>query len=429
MLNLCLDNSLDSYLSSFSRTNRKITSDISEFRLNQLSFVKNFCISKKVNYLKAINETSNVRIPLGKPVFNSEMKKAAVDALCNEHFVGGESVYKFEEEFAKYCGVAYAISTSSGTNALQFALVAAGLLRGEAVITSPASFVASSNSIIHAGGIPVFSDIHMETYTLNPKLLRMAIDKKTKAIIPVHLFGYPSNMDSINSVADEHGLIVVEDACQAHGALYKGRKTGSLGKIGCFSFYPSKNMTVGGDGGMITTNNKKIATTAAKLRDCGRKSKYVHDMIGYTARLNTVNAAIGRVQLRHLDGWNDKRRKVAQTYHRLLSEIAELTLPLTGEIGKINPVFHCYVIRTKRRDELKIWLESNGVSCGIHYALPIHLQPVYKRLFGYKKGIYPNSEELCKTCLSLPVYPDLSSSDLSFICEKIVDFFEGEADA
>ena len=377
--------------------------------------------------MKELFEAPKVHIPLGKPVFDVEMEEAAINALRNERFVSGESVREFEEEFAKYCGVDYAVSTNSGTDALQIAFIAANLVRGERVVTSPASFVASSNAIIHAEGLPVFSDINLETYTLDPELLSKTVDSKTKAVLPVHLYGYPADMDAINAIAEKRGLIVVEDACQAHGASLNGKKAGSLGDIGCFSFYPSKNMTVAGDGGMITTNNRKIATKAAKLRDCGRKSQYVHDMIGYTARLNSVNAAIGRIQLRRLDAWNERRRKVARDYCSLLSDIEQLALPPRGEEGGAEPVFHCFVVRTKRREELKTWLESNGISSGIHYVLPIHLQPIYRKMFGYKKGLYPQSEELCRTCLSLPIFPDLSSSEVSFISETIHGFFEQRA--
>jgi len=374
-----------------------------------------------------MGHSQKVWIPLAKPAFDTEMEEAASRALRDEKFVSGESVQKFEEKFARYCDVDYAVSTNSGTDALHIALLAAGIVSGKGVVTSPASFVATSNAAIHAGGTPVFSDIDMKTYTLDPELLRDALHSKTTAVIPVHLYGYPTDMDSINALAEKNDLLIVEDACQAHGALFKGRKTGSLGDVGCFSFYPSKNMTVGGDGGMMTTNNKRIADNAAKLRDCGRKSRYVHDLIGYTARLNTVNAAIGLIQLKRLDEWNEKRRKVAETYCRLLSDIEGLTLPPSAENGVI-PVFHCFVIRTKRRDRLKAWLESNGISCGIHYELPIHLQPIYKRMFGYEKGTYPKSEELCRTCLSLPIYPDLIPSEQLYISDRIHDFFEHKGD-
>jgi perosamine synthetase len=365
------------------------------------------------------------KIPLAKPVFDAEMEHAAIHALNNEKFVLGESVQKFEEEFAKYCGVDFAISTSSGTNALQISLLSLGLRSNQQVVTSPASFIASANAIFHANGLPVFSDIALSSYTLDPQPLNKL--KKIKAVIPVHLYGYPADMDSINSIAEKKNFFTVEDSCQAHGAEYRGRKTGSLGDVGCFSFYPSKNMTVGGDGGMITTNDPKIAKYALKLRDCGRKSQYVHDIIGYTTRLNSVNAAIGRIQLKRLDEWNAGRRHAAQTYNKLLSDIETLTLPPLANSDGTNPVFHLYVIRTKRRDDLKVWLESNGIGCGVHYALPIHLQPIYKRIFGLKKGLYPNAEELCQTCLSIPLYPTLSFDDTKFVSDKIHEFFDGRA--
>ena len=373
--------------------------------------------------MKIAKDIGKAKIPLAKPVFNKEMEKAAVDALWSERFVLGESVYKFEEEFAKYCGVDFAVSTNSGTDALQIALTALGITRGQDVITSPASFIASSNVILHVGAAPIFADIDLETYTIDPQKIRQAVGRKTKAVIPVHLYGYPADMDPVNEIADKHGLYVVEDACQAHGAFYKGRKVGTLGEVACFSFYPSKNMTVAGDGGMLVTNDEKVANTAAKLRDCGRKSKYVHDLVGYTARLNTVNAAIGRVQLRHLDEWNEKRRKNAQIYDRLLADLDELILPPRGD-NETRPVYHLYVIRTRHRDSLKEWLESNGIQYGIHYTLPIHLQPIYKKMYGFEEGMYPRSEELCRTCLSIPMYPDLAVSEIDFVSEKIHEFFE-----
>jgi len=364
----------------------------------------------------------NTTIPLANPIFDEEMEMAAVNALRNEHFVLGESVYKFEEEFAKYCNVDYAVSTNSGTDALQIALKALGVKQGQYVITSPASFVASSNVILHVGAVPVFTDIDLGTYTIDPKQMKQNIKRKTKAVIPVHLYGFPADMDLINEIAEKHRLCVIEDACQAHGAFYKGRKVGSLGKVACFSFYSSKNMTVGGDGGIIVTNDEKVANKASKLRDCGRRSQYVHDLIGYTARLNTVNASIGRVQLKHLDEWNEKRRKNAEIYNNLLSDIDELILPPKGD-DDTRPVYHLYVIRTKNRNRLKVLLESNGIQCGIHYVLPIHLQPIYKKIFGFKKGMYPKSEELCRTCLSIPMYPDLTRNQINFVCEKIHEFF------
>jgi len=362
-------------------------------------------------------------IPLARPAFTKEMEKAAIDALWNERFVLGESVLKFEEEFAKYCGVDFAVSTSSGTVALSIALTALDIKQGDSVVTTPASFVATSNAILHSGGVPKFADIDLRTYNLDSERVKAAVEKRTRAVIPVHLYGFPADVDSIREVSDKKGLAVVEDACQAHGAFYKHRKVGSLGDAACFSFYPSKNMTVAGDGGMLVTNDEKVACKAAKLRDCGRQSKYVHDIVGYTARLNTVNAAIGRVQLRHLDEWNEKRRRNAETYNRLLSDLEELCLPPAGD-KCTRPVYHLYVVRTRRRDALKEWLRSKGIECGMHYPLPIHLQPIYVEMFGFKEGAYPKTEELCKTCLSIPMYPDLSEREIQFVCEQIHAFFE-----
>jgi perosamine synthetase len=351
------------------------------------------------------------------------MEKAAVDALWNEHFVSGESVVKFEEEFARYCGVDCAVSTSSGTAALSIALTALGVKNGASVITTPASFVATANAVLHSGGTPRFADIDMQTYDIDPEGVKAAVEAGTRAVIPVHLYGFPADINSLKRAGEKKGLAVVEDACQAHGATYKGRRAGSFGDVACFSFYPSKNMTVAGDGGMLVTNDEEIAHKAAKLRDCGRQKKYVHDLVGYTARLNTVNAAIGRVQLKHLDEWNVKRRRNAETYDRLLSDLEELYLPPAGD-KHTRPVYHLYVVRTSMRDGLEEWLQSRGIECGVHYPLPIHLQPVYVEMFGFKTGTYPNAEELCRTCLSIPMYPDLSEKEIGFVCEQIHEFFE-----
>jgi perosamine synthetase len=379
-------------------------------------------VKRGLNDLKA-KSVSEVKIPMAKPVFSEEMEKAAVDALWNEHFVLGESVKKFEEEFAKYCGTDFAVSMSSGTDALRIALIALGIRPGGQVITTPASFVASSNVVLHASGTPIFADIDLGTYTIDPDEIKKAVIGKTRGIIPVHLYGHPADMDSINKIARSRKLCVIEDSCQAHGALYKGRKTGGLGDAGCFSFYPTKNMTVGGDGGIMVTNDAKVAEKCAKLRNCGRKSWNVHDVVGYTSRLNTVNAAIGRIQLKHLDEWNANRIQNAETYDRLLADIEEVTLPPRGRNGT-SPVYHLYVIRTKRRDSLGQFLESNGIQCGVYYPFPIHLQPIYRKMFGYKRGMFPLSEELCSTCLSLPMFPELSKEEISFVSEKIHDFFE-----
>jgi perosamine synthetase len=363
-----------------------------------------------------------VKIPLAKPVFDEEMKNAALDALQNEKFVMGESVFKFEEEFAKYCGARFAVSTSSGTSALHLSLLALGVKRGDHVITTPASFVATANVALYVGAVPVFADIDMRTYNINPELVKANVTNGTRALIPVHLYGFPVDMNPILELSQDHGFAVVEDACQAHGAEYYGKKAGAIGDVGCFSFYSSKNMTVCGDGGMVVTNDEGVAKTVAKLRDCGRASHYEHDIVGFTSRLNTVNAAIGRVQLRRLDEWNERRRAVARLYGGLLSDLDEVVLPPDGGCG-INPVYHLYMIRTSFRDELRAWLEQNGVQCGVHYPIPIHLQPIYRKLFGYKEGDFPKSELLCKTALSLPMFPELGKGEVEYICGKIHEFF------
>lgn len=355
-------------------------------------------------------------IPLSNLVFDDEMKGAAIEALQNEHFVLGESVFKFEEEFARYCGVKHAVSTSSGSSALQLSLIGAGIRKG-AVITTALSFIMTANAILHAGATPSFVDIDLRTCNIDPEQVAKW-SERPKAIIPVHLWGHPADMAPIMETAKENGAIVIEDACQAHGAEYGGKKTGAIGDIGCFSFYSSKNMTVCGDGGMVVTDNEKLAETVSSLRDCGKPT---YDLVGYTARMNTVNAAIGRVQLRKLDRWNKLRRSNAKIYDQLLSEI-DMVRPPLGARG-IKSVFHMYVIRVRHRDELKEWLEKNNIQCGIHYPTPIPLQPAYQKVFGAISGEYPHSELASETCLSLPMYPHLKKEEIKYVCEKISGFY------
>jgi dTDP-4-amino-4,6-dideoxygalactose transaminase len=361
-------------------------------------------------------------VPLAAPVFDEEMEVAAVNALRHERFVLGEDVFKFEEEFARYVGSKFAVSTSSGTNALQIALLALGIGRGDEVVTSAFSFIASANAVLHAGATPVFADIDAKDFNVDPKEMKVSVTKCTRALLPVHLYGYPCKMHDVMGVAEDFGLRVIEDACQAHGAEYAGHKTGAIGDVGCFSFYPSKNMTVCGDGGMIVTDDEDVAKLAARLRDCGRKSQYEHDVVGYTSRLNTVNAAIGRVQLRRLDAWNKKRVQVATLYDKLLGDLDEVIRPPIGG-SWVEPVYHLYVVRVKRRNGLKAYLQKNGVQCGVHYPLPIPLQPVYKQMFQFKAGECPVSERVSEECLSLPMYPALSVDDVEYVCERIHEFY------
>ena len=353
------------------------------------------------------------------------MVEAVSNALWNERMVLGESVFKFEEAFARYIGTKHAVSVSSGTAALVLSLIALGVKDRE-VLTTPLSFIATANAVVQAGGVPAFSDVSELDYNMDPKQVKGHLTKKTKALLPVHLFGCPANMGELMDIAESKGLRMIEDAAQAHGAIYKGKKVGSFGDVGCFSFYSTKNMTVGGDGGMVTTDDEAIARSVAKLRDCGRTSRYVHDVVGFTARLNTANAAFGLVQLRHLDEWNERRRAIAALYSKHLKGESQIVLPPRGD-KNVAPVFHLFVIKCKKRDELAKHLGDKGIECGVHYPVPIHLQPVYREMYGYTPGAFPVSESLSSSLLSLPIFPALPDDDVRFICEQIFDFYRGSS--
>ena len=358
-----------------------------------------------------------MRIPLSKPVFNDEMKEAAIDALQNEFFVLGESVYKFEEEFARYTGSKYAVSVNSGTAALSLSLQAMGINKGDRILTTSTSFVATSNAIIHAGGVPVFSDINPTTGGI--ELHSLGDIKNIRGIIPVHLYGNPVKMDEILKLKEKNNIFVIEDSCQAHGARHNGKMVGTFGDVGAFSFYSTKNMTVAGDGGMIVTDNEEIAEKIKVLRNCGREKgkKYTHSMIGYTARLNTVNAAIGRVQLRHLDEWNERRRHIASLYRRYLPE---------NMVLKDNDynVYHLFVIKSHKRDKIAERLGKEGIQTAIHYPIPIPLQKIYRELFGYHEGMFPQAEKFSKEILSIPMFPELKDDEVRHICEIINEVIE-----
>jgi perosamine synthetase len=361
-------------------------------------------------------------IPPAKPIFTKEMEDAAINALRNEHYILGDSVDRFEEDFAKYIGTKYAVSVSSGTNALHLALIAANLPISGEVITVATSYIATSNSILHANGTPVFCDINNE-YLIDVKQITKNISKKTCGIMPVDLYGHPADMDEINEIAEKKDLFVIEDCAQSHGAIYKGQKTGSLSIMGCFSFYSTKNMTVCGDGGMITTNNELLAEKLKLLRNHGQFPKDVHTVLGYTARLNTVNAAIGRVQLKYLPKWIKKRRNIAKKYKELLADLDEIILPPGDSVLK-KPSYHLYEIKTKKRNELITYLKSNKIICLIHYPIPIPYQPLYKNMFGFKEGMFPKSEELSAQAMDLPIFPGLKDDQIKYITEKIHDFFD-----
>ena len=345
-------------------------------------------------------------IPFFVPEFTKDMENAAINALRNEKFVMGESVAKFEEEFARYIGTKYAISVNSGNSALQLSLLSLNIAEESKVITSTNSFIASANCILMTGSKPILCDINYDDGNIDIK----STNEKPDAIIPVHIYGNPCDLESIKNVSETYKVPIIEDACQAHGAVYEQKKVGSLGDVGCFSFYPTKNMTVCGDGGMVTTNNEEIKNEIESLRDNGRKTRTEHDKLGFTMRLNTVSAAIGRIQLQTLENKNKRRREIASLYKKFLNEDCMLS-----ENPKGVSVYHQIVLKHKKRDEIFSHLSKNNIGIAIHYPIPIHRQPLYKNL-GYN---LPISEKFSNEVVSLPSYPGLEDRDVKVICEKI----------
>ena len=347
-----------------------------------------------------------MKIPFFVQEFTKEMEEEAVHALRNESFVGGESVSKFEDEFARYTGTKYAVSVNSGNSALQLSLMALGIGDKSKVITPTNSFIASANCIRMTNAEPILTDIDMRDGGIDLANNNNIVN----AIIPVHIYGNPCNFDSVKLFSEEQNIPIIEDACQAHGAEYKGKKVGSLGDVGCFSFYPTKNMTVGGDGGMTTTNNEEIVLKIKSIRDNGRKTKNEFDKLGFTMRLNTVNAAIGRVQLKHLDEKTARRREIATIYRKNLAH--DCILPENKD-GK--SVYHQIVIKHEKRDDIRKELTDNEIGSAIYYETPIHKQPIYEE-FGYK---LPNSERFSKEIMSLPSYPQLTDEQVLEICDCV----------
>jgi len=367
-----------------------------------------------------------MKVPLTKTVINEEMENKLIEAFRNEPFLRGKSVEEFEDHFKKYIGVKYAIAVNSGTSALFLSLLSLGIKEGDKVITTPATYISTADTIISSGADPVFVDIDINTYNMDCNKVEEAIEKygdKIKAIIPVHLYGYPCDMDRINKISSRYDIKIIEDACQAHGAEYNGKKVGSIGEVGVCSFYPSKIMTVGGEGGMVTTNNKNIAEKCRELRDGGRSkdNPYLHNSIGYSARLNTINAAIGEVQLKYLDEWNKNRNKIASLYVNKLNNLGDIKLPLTSD-RKYNRVWYLFSIRTKYRDQLKAFLEKHNIYCETYYKIPVHLQPPYKEL-GFKKGMYPNTEKWADEILNIPLYSEMTEKEVNYVISYIKKFY------
>ncbi len=346
-----------------------------------------------------------------------EIADAIQQVIERTAFAGGPFVEQFEHEFASFCQTNYAVGVNSGTSALWLALMGLGVGQGDEVITVPNTFIATAEAISFCGAKPVFVDIDEQSYNINPELIERAITRKTKAIIPVHLFGQTADMDPILAIAKKHGLFVVEDACQAHGATYKGRPAGSMGNAGCFSFYPGKNLGAYGEGGAVTTNDAELAAKIKMLRDHGQAKKYHHDLIGWNARLDGIQAAILSVKLRHLNQWNELRRQHAQSYAKALSTGNGIILPKEAVYGK--HVYHVYAVRLKNRDHILKALAETGISCGIHYPVPLHLTRAYAHL-GYEAGSFPVAERCAQELLSLPMFPELKSEQIAAVAKELM---------
>lgn len=341
---------------------------------------------------------------------------AAVGAVFeNGLFILGPEVEAFEREFGGYCRTVHAVGVNSGTSALHLALLAAGVGEGDEVITAAFTFVATVAGIEYTGARAVLVDVAPSTLTIDPSLIEAAITEKTKAIIPVHLYGQPADMDPILEIARAHSLVVVEDAAQAHGAEYKHRRTGSIGDLGCFSFYPGKNLGGAGDGGAVTTDDNQYAQTLHLLRDWGAEQKYLHVVKGFNFRLDEIQAAILRVKLRRLEDWTELRRRHARAYSRLLSGTG-VQAPV--EASDVRHVYNLYSVRTRERDRVRSELHAVGIQAGIHYPIPVHLQPAYANL-DYRRGDFPVSERAADEVLSLPLYPEMTSGAIERVARGV----------
>lgn len=347
-----------------------------------------------------------------------EIDSAVMSVLESTQFVLGKEVAAFEEEFADYCQVKHGVAVNSGTSALHLAFLAAGIGPGDEVITVPNTFIATVAAICYTGATPVFVEMDEKSFTMDPQKIEAAITSRTKAIVPVHLFGQMADMDPIMTIARKHNLLVIEDAAQAHGAEYKSRRAGSIGDLGCFSFYPGKNLGAYGEGGLVTTNNPEYVKTMRMLRDWGAETKYYHDLKGYNYRMEGMQGAILRVKLRHLEKWTEARRAHAALYTSLLK--GSSVMP-PQEMDYARHVYHVYVIRTPQRDALQKALQSKDIQNGIHYPIPVHLQKAHADL-GYKRGDFPLTEQVAGEILSLPMCAELTDAEIGQVVEAIRAF-------
>ena len=349
---------------------------------------------------------------------------AEVQMVCDEQgFILGPRVVAFEESVARYIGSRYAIGCASGSDALLLSLMAMGVKAGDEVITVPFTFFATAGAISRIGAKPVFVDIQPTTFNIDPSLIEKAITPRTKAIIPVHLFGQCGDMAAINEIAGRKNVKVIEDACQAIGAAQQGKRAGILGDTGCFSFFPTKNLGGFGDGGLITTNDKALAESMAMLRVHGSQIRYLHDAVGINSRLDALQAAILQVKLKYLDQWTEERRRNAARYQQLFTQtkcVDRVTLPPTGR-GNFH-VYNQFTVRAPKRDELRAFLKEKGVGTEVYYPLPLHLQNCYRDL-GYQKGAFPFSEHAAEEVMSIPIYAELTEAQQSYVVEMIAEFY------
>ena len=345
-----------------------------------------------------------------------EFDRAIREVIESSAFAGGPFVERFEEEFASFCGSSYAIGVGNGTDALWLALLALGIGEGDEVITVPNTFIATAEAITYCKARPVFVDVDPDTFTMNPAELEKSLTKKTKAIIPVHLFGQPADMDSILEFARANGLFVVEDAAQAHGAQYKGQKAGTMGDAGCFSFYPGKNLGAFGEAGAVVTNDPELRKQIQVLRDHGQSRKYYHSTMGWNCRMDGIQAAILSIKLRHLDKANSLRRKHALEYNQAFAGIDEVLTPFEAKYAR--HVYHVYAVRVQERDAVLRHLQEKGVGCAVHYPVPVHLQEAGRNL-GYTKGAFPIAEKLADEFLSLPMFPELTEEQIEYVARCV----------
>jgi dTDP-4-amino-4,6-dideoxygalactose transaminase len=346
----------------------------------------------------------------------SEFNQAIQEVIESSAFAGGRFVTAFEEEFAAYGEVPYAIGVGSGTEALWLSLLASGVGAGDEVITVPSTFMATAEAITYCGARPVFVDVDEQTYTMNPDALKPALTAKTKAIIPVHLFGQPADMDPILEFGRDHGLHVIEDACQAHGATYKGKRVGTFGDTACFSFYPGKNLGAFGEAGAIVTNSAELDEKIRILRDHGQERKYFHSVVGWNCRMDGIQAAVLRIKLRQLEATNQRRRNHAAQYDTGLRECESVITP--AQASYAQHVYHIYAIRVSNRDETIRSLTDQGIATGIHYPVPVHLQEAYQSL-GYTRASFPIAERCAAEFVSLPMYPELTHSQIEQVIEAV----------